>query len=219
MTEDTVFSLVGRIIAEMPAIGKDQFNEQQRFKFRGIDDVLNALKPLLGKYGVFFAPEVTERLESTRSTSKGGTLYVVNLHVRFTFYGPSGDSFTASGWGEGTDSGDKATNKAMTAAMKYVIGQVFAVASQETAESDADRTTPEPSVPVEVVPDLFKAMVRERVVGLPDGLQQDLKDYFKAKGYKYPLNEEQQSDILDWFADAENPEITEVVPMFSEEPY
>lgn len=136
--EATVFQRMVAIIDELPAIGKTQRNREQGFMFRGHDDVMNALNPLLAKHGVFVVPDVVERETNTRTTSRGSTMYEVNLHVRFTFYGAGGDSFQASGWGEGTDMGDKATNKAMTGAFKYVVAQAFALATAETSDSDAE---------------------------------------------------------------------------------
>lgn len=141
----TVHERIVAVLGDLPAIGKNQRNVQQNFNFRGIDDVLNHLNPLLAKHGVFFVPTVLERTDALRTTAKGSALYVVNLHVRYTFFGLLGDSVAADGWGEGTDSGDKATNKAMTGAMKYVLFQVFAVATEDTV--DADATTPEPTTP------------------------------------------------------------------------
>lgn len=134
----SVFQRVAAVIEDLPAIGKDQRNTQQNFNFRGIEDIMRALKPLLAKHQVIVVPNVVERQDSERPTKSGGTLYTVLLHVRFTFYGPDGDSFTASGWGEGTDSGDKATNKAMTGAFKYVLVQVFSIADAGTADADAE---------------------------------------------------------------------------------
>jgi ERF superfamily len=141
----TVVECMGRIIAELPAIGKTQRNTQQGFNFPGIDDVQNALTPLLGRYGVVPMPHVLERIASTRTTNGGGTMYEINLHVRYTFYGPGGDSIVGSGWGEGTDLGDKATSKAMTTALKDVLFQALQIATSEQSEADADRTTPEES--------------------------------------------------------------------------
>jgi hypothetical protein len=139
----SVYERMIAIIDELPAIGKTQRNQQQNFMFRGHDDVMNALNPLLAKHGVFVVPNVLERIVSERTTSKGSTMYEVNLHVRYTFWGAQGDSFTASGWGEGTDMGDKATSKAMTMAFKYVVGQAFALATAEMSDSDNDRHSAE----------------------------------------------------------------------------
>lgn len=141
LTELTVQQRIAGIVAELPAIGKDSRNEQQKFMYRSHDDVLNALNPLLAKWGVFMAPRVVKRRTGQRETRSGGVMYEVNLLVEYTIHGVGGDSIVASAWGEGTDSGDKSTNKAMTMAFKNVIAQVFAVS---TAESyDTDGHTPE----------------------------------------------------------------------------
>ena len=57
----TIYQRMLAIIGELPAIGKTEFNEQQKFHFRGHDAVMNALNPLLAKYGVFMVPEVLDR--------------------------------------------------------------------------------------------------------------------------------------------------------------
>ena len=139
----TVYERMSRILAELPPIGKDQKNAQQGFMFRGHDDVLNALNPLLAKHGVFILPSVLERISEQRTTAKGGVMFEVNLRVEFTFYGAAGDWVAASTWGEGTDMGDKSTNKAMTMAFKNVMNQAFAISSKEPADADAE--TPEHS--------------------------------------------------------------------------
>jgi hypothetical protein len=142
-TYATIYELMGQILAELPAIGKNQRNAEQNFMFRGYDDVLNALNPLMSERGVFIVPDVIERLSAHRQTRGGSTMYEVNLHVRFTCHGPAGDTVSGTAWGEGTDMGDKATNKAMTNALKYFLFQTFAISTQEASETDADRHTPE----------------------------------------------------------------------------
>ena len=129
------------ILADLPAIGKTSRNEQQKFMFRSHDAVLNALNPLLAKHGVFVVPDIIGRITAHRQTGRGSTMYEVNLHVRFTFYADDGSSVSASTWGEGTDMGDKATNKAMTMAFKAVLAQAFAVSTEE--QQDTDAHTPE----------------------------------------------------------------------------
>ena len=140
---------MSRILAALPAIGKNQRNVSQGFNFRGVDDVLNALNPLLSEHGVIVVPyRVLGRETSERRTAKGGTLYEVSLHVRYRFFGPAGDYLEAEGWGEGTDSGDKATPKAMTGAYKYVLFQAFSISTEEASKVDADRYSPDESIPV-----------------------------------------------------------------------
>lgn len=140
----SIYKRMAAILSELPAIGKGQWNEQQRFHFRGHDDVLNALNPLLAKHDVFVVPEVLDRVTGQRTTARGSIMFEVNLLVGYRFYGPDGDHVFASAWGEGTDVGDKATNKAMTMAFKNVLNQAFAISTSETVDSDGQ--TPEESI-------------------------------------------------------------------------
>lgn len=140
-----IHSRMGKVLAELPAIGKNQRNTQQNFMFRGIDDVLNALNPVLAKHGLFYTPEVLERVDEQRQTKAGALMYVVHLHVTFMFYAPDGSHVSATAWGEGMDSGDKATSKAMTMAQKSMLFQVFCISTEDQA--DPDGQTQEPTQP------------------------------------------------------------------------
>jgi len=140
----TIHECMAAILAELPAIGKDTRNPQQDFMYRSHDDVLNALNPLLAKYGVYVVPDVVERERiDTRRTGNNKVMYEVNLHVRFTFVARDGSWIAASAWGEGTDMGDKSTNKAMTMAFKNVLAVAFAVSTQEGETYDTDGASPE----------------------------------------------------------------------------
>ena len=136
----TVHQAIGEMIAELEGIGKGGYNREQKYYYRGIEDVLRELHPLFAKYGVFMAPDVLERHYEERVSTKGTLGHAAHLHVRFTVYGPTGDSISLSTWGEGLDYSDKATNKAMTAAFKYALFQLFAVC--DPAE-DGDAQGPE----------------------------------------------------------------------------
>lgn len=147
MSEPKIFSAICAIMSECGAIGKDRRNSQQNFNFRGIDDVMNAMHPLLAQHGVFVVPEVIESTRDERTTAKGAGLIYSILKVRFTFYAADGSSVAAVVQGEGMDNGDKASNKAMSAAFKYALFQVFCIPTEEMTDPDAE--TPEPSKPAE----------------------------------------------------------------------
>lgn len=123
----TVHQAIAEIINELGGIGKTGHNKDQNYDFRGIDAVLINLHPLFAKYGVFMAPDVLERHYEERTSKSGNVGHCCHLHIRYTVYGPTGDSFAFSTWGEGLDYSDKATNKAMTAAFKYALFQLFAI--------------------------------------------------------------------------------------------
>lgn len=135
------------IMSEIGAIQKAKKNAQQGFMYRGVDDVMNALQPLLHKHGVFIVPEVLDQKREERQTSKGGNLIYSVCTIKYTFYASDGSYITAVVVGEGMDSGDKATNKAMAIAFKYACFQVFCIPTEEMKDPDAD--TPEPSMPKE----------------------------------------------------------------------
>lgn len=108
------------------------------FNFRGIDDVYNALAPLLGKHGLILFPRVIKRECTERKTSKGGTLFYVVVHMEYDFVSSvDGSKHTVSIVGEAMDSGDKATNKAMSIALKYAAFQTFFIPTEVTVQ-DAD---------------------------------------------------------------------------------
>lgn len=143
-----IYSKINAIMNEIPAIGKDKQNKQQGFAYRGIDDVMNALFPLLAKHGVFVVPEVLSTNRTERVTRNGGNMAFTVSTVRYTFYATDGSSVSAVTTGEGMDSADKSTNKAMAAAMKYAFFQTFCIPTEEAANDDPDKETPEESGPV-----------------------------------------------------------------------
>lgn len=123
-------------------IGKDHKNAQQGYSFRGIDDVYNALAPLLAEHGLLILPRVLTRTESERASKAGGALFSVVVDVEFDFISSEdGSRHTVKIFGEAMDSADKATNKALSAAYKYACLEAFAIPTE--GENDADARTHE----------------------------------------------------------------------------
>lgn len=143
--EGKIYSAICKAMAEIGAIGKDSVNKQQGFKYRGIDAIYNALQPVLIQFGIFVVPEVLEQTREERTTKTGTNLIYSILKVKFTFYADDGSSVSAVVTGEGMDSGDKASNKAMSVAFKYACFEVFCIPTEEMRDPDAE--TPEPSAP------------------------------------------------------------------------
>jgi hypothetical protein len=129
-------------MAEINAIGKDRKNQQQGFAYRGIDDVMNELHAALTKNKVFVVPEVLNEERSTGKTRSGGDLFYTRLKIRFTFYTDDGSSVSAVVIGEAMDSGDKASNKALSIGLKYAMLQVFCIPTED--EKDPDAQSPQP---------------------------------------------------------------------------
>lgn len=140
-----IYEAIGSIMKKGVAIGKEKRNQQQNFMYRGIDDVMNVFQPLMSEAGIFMVPEVLEAKREERQSSRGGNLIYSILKVRYTFYAEDGSSVSAVVIGEGMDSGDKASNKAMAVAMKYAMFQTFCIPTEEMPDPDAE--TPPPSRP------------------------------------------------------------------------
>jgi hypothetical protein len=133
-----IYTAISNVMSEIGAIGKDKENTQQHFKYRGIDDVMNALQPLLVKHRVFIVPETLEQLREEKTSKAGATLIYSICKIKYTFYAEDGSNIVAVAVGEGMDSGDKATNKAMAIAFKYACFQVFCIPTEEIKDPDGD---------------------------------------------------------------------------------
>lgn len=143
-----VYQLMSRVRADLAkeGIGKNQKNAQQGYKYRGIDDLYNAIAPILSRHGLIVSPTVLEREAIERTTSKGTLNMHVILTVRLRFIAadnPESQHETIV-FGEGMDTGDKASNKALSTAMKYGVITEFTIPT--VGEEDADATTPQESM-------------------------------------------------------------------------
>lgn len=144
-----IYESMNAVMVDCGFVGKDSKNQQQGYKFRGIDAVMNALNPALRKNKVFVVPTVISQEREERTTAKGGLLIYSIVTCKYTFYAEDGSSVEAVVIGEGMDSGDKATNKAMSAAFKYACFQAFCIPTEEMKDSEDD--SPEP-VPLQYQP-------------------------------------------------------------------
>lgn len=136
--ENKIYEAISNVMAEIGAIGKEKKNQQQGFMYRGIDDVMNALQPALVKHKVFIAPNVIEEHREERTTQKGGLLFYTRLEIMYKFYTVDGSFIETKVIGEAMDSGDKATNKAMSIAYKYACFQVFCIPTEEMIDPDSE---------------------------------------------------------------------------------
>ena len=142
-----IYAAISAAMADINPVGKDNYNTQQKFKYRGIDDVMNALYPVLCKHGLFIVPEVLEHTREERAARSGGNLIYSIIRMRYTMYATDGSSVSAVVIGEGMDSADKSSNKAMAVAMKYALFQLFCIPTEDMANDDPDGHSPPGSKP------------------------------------------------------------------------
>lgn len=144
-TNERIYKSMGDILSEFPVVTKDQKNRAQGYKFRGIDDALQALHPLLAKHGVFMVPSYSDVVfssagktqrgsEQTRAQVKGSIDFVSSV---------DGSRVSVGIIGEAIDAGDKALMKAQANALKYGVWYTFCVPTDEPKDSEAYTTEDE----------------------------------------------------------------------------
>lgn len=132
------------VMEEVSAIGKNRRNTQQSYSFRGIDDFANMLHPVLAKHGVVLRPRVhSSTYLDSYSTKNGANMFRVTVTLDVGFVAPDGSEHVVRTVGEGADTGDKATNKAMSAALKYALLMTFLVPTEERELRDSEEDSHE----------------------------------------------------------------------------
>lgn len=178
MESKLIFKKMSQVMSEIGSVGKNQTNTVQGFKFRGIDQFVNALYPALTKHGVFMVPECVSEQHEIRDVVRGNGKPGVDKHVtiqmKYHFYAEDGSHVTVGPIpAEGLDSGDKATNKALSAALKYALIQTFSIPTEDMAEGDLESPeiqtrsttsaqTGDPVNPVSKTTSFFKKPVKQK---------------------------------------------------------
>jgi hypothetical protein len=137
-----IFQQIPKVMAAVGTITKGRKNAQQGYAFRGIDDVLLAFQKPLSENGLFYVPEVLNAHHDQMPTKSGNVMNYTRLQVAFTIYASDGSNVRGVAYGEASDSADKASNKAMSAALKYFLLHTFCVPAEH---DDADQETTEQS--------------------------------------------------------------------------
>lgn len=153
-----IYQAITAAMADIEPIAKGRKNKEQGFQFRGIDEIMNELQPVLKKHGLFVVPKVRDVIRQEKPTKTGGMLLYSIVTMEYTMYAADGTFITGATVGEGMDSGDKASNKAMAVALKYFLLQTFCIPTEDAKDPDADSpTVGAPTIPTPN-PDEFIAL-------------------------------------------------------------
>ncbi|MEU1020225.1 ERF family protein [Streptomyces sp. NPDC005898] len=138
-----VFQVIHGVMQDVMPVSKDKQNTQQNYSFRGVDDAMSAMAGPMRNHGCFIAPEVVEHRQRPRGEKGTHTV----LKMLYRIYGPAGDCLLVTLPGEAMDSGDKSTNKAMSAALKYMLFWVFMIPVDSRSIDDSDQDTAPSAAP------------------------------------------------------------------------
>jgi hypothetical protein len=141
-----IYEAMLRVMDEVGAIGKTKKSPDLKYQYRGVDDVLAELQPLFIKHGVLVVPRVVDREREAVQSQRGTPMTSVRLVVEHTFFAKDGSSVVATTIGEALDTSDKASNKAMTAALKYALTESFSIPTYEVdRDTEENNHTPAPA--------------------------------------------------------------------------
>ena len=189
-------------------IKKSRNNQQQGYKFRGIDEVLNALSAIISSEKLVIIPHVESREVTERQTKSGGALFSVVVRVTYTFVSAEDGSRETIGPfdGEAMDSADKATNKAMSAAYKYMAIQTFCIPTE--GDNDADATTHEVAPAAGGTPPTSQARQQPPVTNASQAKKADVWPRFVEKLRSFTDLDELER----WWADASTQRAVDAMP-------
>jgi hypothetical protein len=131
-----IYKALAAVNKSIKPIAKERTNQQQGFKFRGIDDVMNELHSLFAENEIFILQKVNDVQVTERTNTKGTLLFYVRINITYVFTHSDGSYVEITVTGEAMDSGDKATTKAMSIALKYALLQIFLIPTDEEKDPD-----------------------------------------------------------------------------------
>lgn len=189
----SVYEAFAAVMADVKAIEKGQRNQQQGYTFRGIDNVMQVVGPALRQHGVFIIPTAQQISSETYQTKTGTTMQNVTVTMRYTVYGPDGDSFEGVSYGQSADAGDKAVTKAQSVAYRTFLLQALTV---PTGEPDPDGFSHERAAPQHDSKSPTQ-LARERLWSKCAVLKQSAKDAEARFGreHGYPIKDADPATI------------------------
>ena len=131
---------IAKAANDMGAIAKDGKNKNQDFQFISESAIKAAVRKVSAKYGfTIFPKQIKNITRYERTTSRGGTLYFYDVMQEFVVTDGK-EEMIGDMMGTGSDTGDKAFNKAVTVALNNFEKQLFNVSDK--SENDPDSETP-----------------------------------------------------------------------------
>lgn len=187
----TVFEAWSAVMHDLREIRKDDSGDGVKYRFRGVDTVMNAVGPLLRKHRVVVTPtEVTDLDIRPFSSGRGTAMVEVFLRVRYRVYGPGGDFFDGGSAGQASDASDKATAQAMSVAYRVFLLQSLTMPTdaedpdlnQETRGAEDDSAAVALGWDSAAQRDAIWAKGVAAMKDLPDETRQSVVDWGKEQG-------------------------------------
>jgi hypothetical protein len=169
-----IYKAINKVMADVKPVSKKE-TKGLNYAFRGIDDIYNAINPVLAKHGVFNTLDVEEKTIREYKTASGSVWQNTCIKVKYKFFCEDGSFIELSVWGEGSDGGDKGTSKALSQAHKTAICQLLCLPFEA-----GDVKEVQEAVAHDITKEQHKELsMAETVKAFPP----EVKDLLKAAGY------------------------------------
>lgn len=151
--ENNIFAKMAAITAELQTVAKNLTVAAGGGSYKAVSerDIIDAVKPLETKYGVYSYPAAREILESNtleseqtyngKATKKTTFFTRIKTVYRFVNVDNPADFIETTTFAEGIDPQDKGSGKAMTYADKYALMKAYKISTGD----DPDQTASEPT--------------------------------------------------------------------------
>lgn len=174
MNSDTnIFQRLARAQEAMETVAKNLTIQTRANAYKAVSerDVLDAVKKVEAHFGIYSYPVSRKIIESERLESEGkyGKVTTFFLRVetvyRFANIDKPDEYIEVTGYGDGMDSGDKATGKACTYSDKYCLMKAYKISTGDDPDKDAsDEEHYEHKKHAEPVVDHYQPYVADDVI-------------------------------------------------------
>lgn len=193
-----IFEKMAKITAELATVQKNLTIQQAKnssYKAVSERDIIDAVKPLEEKYGIYSYPCDREILESNllesentyngQTTKKTTFMTRIKTVYRFVNTEKPEEFIDTVTFAEGIDSQDKGSGKAMTYADKYALMKAYKISTGD----DPDQTASEPTK-------YQKQSWRIDLIKLLKAKGMDVNEYAMAHGLSKNTTEDEYRDLV-----------------------
>lgn len=146
--EGNIIKRMAMATAEMETVAKNLKIEAGKNSYKAVSerDVIDAVKPIEAKFGIYSYPYTREIVESDQLESEGyegkkKTTFFFRTKVvyRFVNVDDPTDYIEVVSYGDGMDAGDKSPGKSMTYADKLALLKAYKISTGEDPDQEASK--------------------------------------------------------------------------------
>lgn len=203
-----IYEKMSAITAELQTVAKNLTVGEGKNKYKAVSerDILDSVKPIEAKHGVYSYPYSREVLESnmleTETQYGVKTTFMTRIKTVYRFVNTEkpDEYIETITFAEGIDSQDKGSGKAMTYADKYALMKAYKISTGD----DPDQTASEPTqytkaTPKQEAPKQTERPMppRARLIKKLNEMKINIEEYAKEKGLNHATTDARYEELLE----------------------